>query len=140
MLKAVLDTNVLVSALIKPEGKPGQIVVQHTKFELVLSDDIVAEAREVLHRKHIQRRFHLADDEIEEFLGALRTFSTMIIGAPVENVIPNDPPDNLVLACAVGGEANYLVSGNEHILNLDNYRGIKMVKPAEFLRILEGIQ
>jgi putative PIN family toxin of toxin-antitoxin system len=140
MFRAVLDTNVLVSALIKPGGKPGQIVAQHTKFEVILSDDILVEARDVLHRKHIQKRFHLPDDEIEEFLGALRTFSTMIIGAPVENVIPNDPPDNLVLACAVGGEANYLVSGNEHILNLDNYRGIKMVKPAEFLRILEGIQ
>jgi len=57
----------------------------------------------------------------------------------VENIITEDPPDNIVLACAVQSNADYLVSGNLHFLNLKEYRNIKMVTPAQFLEILRAI-
>ena len=138
MIKAVLDTNVFVSALIVKHGKPAQILdfARRKQFTVLLSEEILAEAREVLHRKRIRKRFILSEDEVQSYLDGLRQTSVMIAGASVEDVIPNDPPDNLVLACAVGGEANYLVSGNEHFLALEKYRAIQMITPADFLQVL----
>ncbi len=138
MLRVVLDTNVIVSALIVKVGKPAQIVAyaRDGKFILMLSQDILREARGIFHRKHIQKRFHPSEEGIEEFLTALRDSGTLIPVQHIENVIPNDPPDNLVLACAVEGNADYLVSGNKHFLKLKQHRNIQMVTPAQFLEIL----
>jgi putative PIN family toxin of toxin-antitoxin system len=138
MIGAVLDTNILVSALIKPNGKPAQIIAHARagKFTLILSEDILTEARGVLHRKHIQKKYHPTPDAIRDFLDALRDLAELVADAPVENLIPNDPPDNLIVACAVGGQADYLVSGNAHLLDLKQHGKIQMVTPAQFLIIL----
>ncbi|MBI4674733.1 MAG: putative toxin-antitoxin system toxin component, PIN family [Chloroflexi bacterium] len=141
MSKVVLDTNILVSALIIKEGKPARIVMfaREGKFECVLSEEIIEEARTIFHRKHIQKRFHPSEEEIEEFLGALQDVSTFVSIQNVENVITADESDNVVLACAVEGGAEYLVSGDLHFLNLKSHRNVKMVTPAQFLEILKTI-
>ncbi len=140
MLKAVLDTNVLVSTLVVPVGKPAQIVTRayEQQFALLLSEEILQETRDALYRKHIQKRFHPTDQVIDGFLTRLRANGVLIQVQHVENIIPQDPPDNWVLACAVEGNANFLVSGNLHFLNLKRYRQIKMVTPAQFLEILQN--
>ncbi len=138
MIKAVLDTNVIVSALIVRHGKPAQIVERAgVKFHLLLSAAILAEAYEVLHRERIRIKFPISDEDIFWYLEVkLRHNATLVPPGSVENVIKNDPPDNLILACAVNGHADYLVSGNDHLLQLKEHRGIKMVSPAEFLNVL----
>jgi len=138
MPTAVLDTNILVSTLIVPIGKPAQIVMRayQQQFALLLSEEILQETRNALHRKHIQKRFHPTDQDIEGFLARLRANCALISIQHIENIIPQDPPDNVVLACAVGGQADYLVSGNLHLLDLKHHRGVKMVTPAQFLEIL----
>lgn len=69
----------------------------------------------------------------------LNEISTFVTVQNVENVITIDPPDNIVLACAVEGGADYLVSGDLHFLNLKEYRNVKMVTPAQFLEILKSL-
>src|SRR4051794_34300876 len=115
MIGSVLDTNVLVSALIAGLGKPAQIIsyAYAHKYQLILSEDILSETRAVLHRRHIQKRFHPSTAAIEEYLDRLRSISQMVVVGEVENVIAQDPPDNLILACASEGGAAYLVSGND---------------------------
>jgi len=76
------------------------------------------------------------DEGIEEFLASLEGICQLVSVQHVENIVPNDPPDNLVLACAVEGKVDYLVSGNLHLLDLEQHRGIKIVTPAQFLEIL----
>lgn len=141
MTRAVLDTNVLVSALIVTYGKPAQIIgyASEGKFVLVISKEIIRETDVSLHRKHIQKRFHPSDDVIEAFLNKLRALGQFVEIRDLENVVPEDPPDNVIFACAVEGNAEYLVSGNRHLLKLDGYRGIKMVTPAHFLEILKRL-
>jgi putative PIN family toxin of toxin-antitoxin system len=141
MIKAVLDTNVVVSALIVRYGKPAQIVAYANarKFQLMLSDYILEETREVLQRRHIQKRFHPAKTDIDRFLEKLSAASLIVSVTNVEIVIPNDPPDNRVLACAVEGGADYLVSGNDHLLDLSEHRGVQVVSPARFLEILDSL-
>ena len=140
MTKAVVDTNILVSALIKPEGKPAQILQQVGKFELLFSADILDEAREVLNRKRLRKKYHHTAQDVNTFLDAkLRRAGTLVIVEHVENVIKNDPPDNLVLACAAEGHAQYLVSGNAHLLDLVSYQKVEIVTPARFLEILKTV-
>ena len=140
MIKAVLDTNVLVSAFIIKQGKPAQIVSRAyvQDFSLLLSEAILRETQIALHYKHIQKRFHPTEQAIEKFLFRLRTGGILLSVRNIENIISNDPPDNLVLACAVEGGADYLVSGNKHLLNLKQHRGVKIVTPAQFLEILKS--
>ena len=141
MIKAVLDTNVLVSAVIKPQGKPAQIVDRLAGFELLLSNEILEETHVALHYKHIQKRFHPPEEELDMFLAHLRKWATIVkvSGEQVENLIPHDPPDNWVLACAALGGADYLVSGNDHLVVLQQYRGVQIIRPAAFLEILKQV-
>lgn len=138
MIKAALDTNMIVSALIMRQGKPAQIVAsaREGKFALFLSEDIFREANVAFHRAHIQKRFHPTDEGIQEFLSALRGICQLVSVQHVENIVTNDPPDNLVLAGAVEGDADYLVSGNLHLLNLKQHRRVTIVTPNQFLEIL----
>lgn len=140
MIKAVLDTNVLVSAMLRPLGKPAQIIDQQpSRFELFLSESILDETWEVLQRKRIQKKDPITKQAIEAFFVRLRNASIMVIVVAVENIITEDPPDNVVLACAVQSNADYLVSGNLHFLNLKEHRNVKMVTPAQFLEILKTL-
>lgn len=140
MIRAVLDTNVLVSALLRPLGKPSQILeLQPVTFELVLSEEILAETQGVLSRKRIQKKDPITDQAIKGFMIRLRTASILVIVHNIENVITKDPPDKVVLACAVESGSDYLVSGNLHFLDLRQYRNVKMVTPAEFLEILVAL-
>ncbi len=140
MIKAVLDTNVLVSAILRPFGKPAQILEQQpSRFELFLLQEILAETLGVLQRKRIQKKDPLTPQIIEAFILRLRTASIIVIVQNVENVITTDPPDNVVLACAVQSNADYLVSGNLHFINLKEHRSVKMVTPAQFLEILKSL-
>lgn len=141
MIRATLDTNVLVSAFLIKHGKPAQILnyARARQFQLVLSEDIFAETHRALNYKHIQKRFHPTAQEIDEFIERVRSVNTLVHVARIENVIPRDPPDNRVLACALEGAVNYLVSGNDHLLVLHTYHKIQIVTPARFLEILGSI-
>lgn len=141
MPKAVLDSNIIVSALIVPHGKPAQIILyaKQGKFTCILSAEILQEVRGILTRRHIQKKYHPTEEAIEKLLSVLQELSVMISVQNIENVIPNDPPDNIVLACAVEGNADYLVSGNLYFINLKEYRNVKMVTPAQFLETLKSL-
>ncbi|GAC1533612.1 MAG: putative toxin-antitoxin system toxin component, PIN family [Herpetosiphon sp.] len=137
MNKVVLDTNVLVSALIKKEGTPARILRHLDDFVLVTADDLLAELEDVLHRRHIQQKYHLTDADIQEYLARLRAASTLVqLHSQVDVVI--DPDDNMFVACAADGGAAYIVSGDPHLLDLHAYEGIQILTPIAFLSLLEG--
>ena len=141
MLKAVLDTNVLVSGLIKRwrGGIPDQIIRQADKFQLCLSEEILEDTHRVLHYPRIQKKYHLSEERIEEYLNDLRSIIFFVKDVPFLDVIKDDPDDNMVLACAVKANADYIVSGDPHLKKLEQYRGIKIVSPRKFLKILEEL-
>ncbi len=144
-MRAVLDTNVLVSAAIRKDGNPDQIVrLAGRKFELLTSKYILTEVTQVLARKHIQAKYLsylMAQDRrlLEQNLRAIA--KTVMVKAKtttrLRGAVPDDPEDEPVLACAVEGEANYLVTGDPHLLALQTFGGIKIVTPAQFLEVLE---
>lgn len=135
-MKVVLDTNILVSALISPKGVPAQLLQHEQAFQLVSSEEILAELERVLHYDRIQRRYGLDEELIQGYLATIRATSEVVtVTNPVQGV-STDPDDDKFLACAVVGQADHIVSGDPHLTDLESYQGISILKPRQFLDLL----
>ena len=135
-MRAVLDTNVFISALIVKVGKPAQILHQVGEFELLTSEEILAETERGLHYERIQRRYHLTEEDIQSFIAHLRAVAKMVQVQSKVEVIKEDPDDNKFLACGPDGGARYIVSGDPHLKELKEYQGVKIMPPAQFLELI----
>lgn len=132
-MRVVIDTNVWVSALINPNGTPAKIIQHPTVFDLLTSLAILAELARVLHYDRIKKRYQLDDAVIDDYLRAVRLDSLMIDVTQQVSAVERDPDDNMVLACAVQGQADYVVSGDPHLVDMANYEGIPILTPSAFL-------
>ena len=132
--RVVLDTNVYYSALHTPGSRLEALIeagVRERKYHLIASPFILHELYEKL---------------IEEFLWeetrALVVVKKIVRAAELVNpktvpaVIDDDPDDNHILAAALAGHADLLVSGDRHLLSLKEYKDIPIVRPLDFLRTL----
>jgi len=141
-IKAVLDTNVIVSGIISPKGAPRKILelAIDGKFKVLSSPSINKEVLMVLCRKSIYSKYNLT----EEIINAISDFlyETTILTDETYNlqIIKEDPQDNIFINCAVEGKANYIVTGDKHLLSLKNYSKIEIVSPTRFLQILKEIK
>lgn len=140
MLKAVIDTNVVLSGSVARSGSPFEILEawRRRDFVLLIRDDIIAEIVRVLARPYYRDKRGVTPEIISKIERALRAEASQTKSGPVPEVILEDPDDDKFLACAVEGGANYIVSGDHHFLDLGSYEGIPIVRPATFLQILRG--
>lgn len=137
-MKAVIDTNVVVSWLISPTGTPARVfdLLHQAAFQVVISPTILAEYRRVLLYERIVRQHRLTVNEIDDRLEELRELGVVVEPQDRLYVIPEDPSDNKFLECAVEGEADYIVSGDRHLLRLGRYQGIEILPPAAFVMVV----
>jgi putative PIN family toxin of toxin-antitoxin system len=139
MLKAVLNTNVLVSALLSSEGIPNQVLRQAKRtYQLFISQEILDEARDTLLKPRIQRKIMLPEDKIQVFLSSIQRVAIVVENLPSLQIIEDDPGDNVILACALKAQVDYLVSGDAHLRKLGSYKKTQIVSPVESLSILRG--
>jgi putative PIN family toxin of toxin-antitoxin system len=138
--KAVLDTNVLVSGLLRGHSPPSQVVDAWIDgcFTLATSLYQVEEVNHVLSYPRIARRIRLNDAELEMILAALLVRAEIVPGRLQLPGVTRDPKDDAIVACAVEGGADYLVSGDQDLLVLDVYEGIQLVTPRQFLELLNN--
>jgi len=120
LLLAVLDTNVLVSALILPGSLPARLLrcALAREFVLVLSESILQELAAA-------------------FEAVLRDVALLVPGAVRVEAVPGDADDNHVVACAMEGRAEFIVSGDEHLRSLGQYQSVRIVSPAQFAAALD---
>ncbi len=136
-LRVVVDTNVLISAMLFPQSKPGQVlksVVVHGR--LLVSRDAMSELNDVLRRPKFDR-FATAEQRLE-FVAALIDESELI---DVHTTLMEcrDPKDNKFLELAVDGAADVVVSGDSDLRILSPFRGIPIVSPEMFLTDLSQL-
>jgi putative PIN family toxin of toxin-antitoxin system len=136
-MKVVIDTNVWVSALINPNGTPARIINHPAAFDLLTSTAILTELERVLHYDRIQKRYQLTDEMISAYLLTVRLDSELVEVTQQVNAVERDPDDNRVLACAVQAGADYVVSGDPHLVDLAAYQGIPILTPSAFFAVLE---
>jgi len=129
----VFDANVVVSALLFSDSVPGQALARAlTSGRLLISSNLVGELANVLAREKFDR--YIVRDERDRFLEALVRDSELV--EAMERVhVCRDPEDNHVLELAVNGDAGIVVTGDRDLLVLDPFRGVRIVTPAEFLKL-----
>ena len=136
MLRVVIDTNVIISGILSHKGAPAELLNawRERRFLLLSSSAIVAEVRAVVQYPHIRDKYQLSDDEIEQTMTLLEHEALLVAGdADVAGSVPDDPEDEMFLACALDGQADVIVSGDHHLLDLDSYQDIPIITARQFL-------
>jgi uncharacterized protein len=135
-LRVVLDTNILVSALIFPGGAPElvyRLALEH-RIELISSRSLLAELGSVLGSK-----FGWEPTRVEQAVGQLTRIATLVEPTATIAEITADPADNRVLEAASTGQVTVIVSGDRHLLGLGTWREVPIQRPADFLETLSGL-
>ncbi len=137
-MRIVLDANVLISGLISPQGSPARILNlwKQERFDLVISEPILEELERVIHYPRIQERYRLPEECIEQFLELIAGEAILVKPSSEISVIEADPADNRYLECAVVGDASYIISGDKHLLEVEEHQGIAILEPTGFLAVV----
>ena len=130
-MRVVIDTNVLISAIFWT-GKPKQLLnrVRHEVITFVTSNDLLNELKEILIRR--DKPFHVSDNEADQVVEKMRGLAE-IVKVHSRITVCHDEMDNKVLACAVDGKAEYIISGDIHLLGLGSFKSIRIMAVSDFL-------
>lgn len=136
MRRAVFDTTVLISAFVsKDEGLCHELLAlaRDGTFELVLSSAIILETwRKLLSAEHIRARYRYSDERVHRFCrGLLRIADVLRSTEPLSGVV-RDPNDDIIVACAIDGRADTIVSRDKDLLSLGVFRGVVIISPEAF--------
>jgi len=137
-MKVVLDTNVWLSALFW-EGEASKIIeiANNKKIDIILSKDILSEIIDVLNKEaKFQKFIEERKQDIEELIRFIIDISSLIETKSKLDIIKEHPADNIILEAALDGKAELILSYNKHILNMLEFRSIKIMTPTEFLKII----
>ncbi len=132
MLRVVIDTNVVVSAIVWG-GKPRELVLklleQHT---VILSPQMLAELNDVISRD----KFGVKTFQVKRFLTDLTNKSKIVNSVGLFKIIVEDPDDNNILNAAYSGKADYIVTGDKHLLALEKFKRTKIITVNKMLEII----
>jgi len=141
-MRVVVDTNVVVSRYLAPRGAPS-LVFEHWRLEhfvFLVSEAILQEYERVLKYERIRSRHKMSDEEVAEVIEGFYEFAVLVPIGPEDRfaVVKDDPADDKFLECAAAGGAECIVTGDEHLLALEQYHGIQILSPAAFLAVLSS--
>jgi len=130
-VKAVPDTNVIISSIFW-RGPPYRVMKHGFEREYIIltSPEIIDE---VIDR--LKYKFNLPENRIHDLIGILIAFSLVVEPSRRINAVEDDPDDNKIIECAVEGNADYIVSGDKHLLNVEKFEYVEIVTPKEFIEL-----
>lgn len=137
--RVVVDTNVLVSGLLGIKNSPSSRIltaIRNQQIILVISPVILEEVVDVINRERIVKLTKMRDEERKEFIDELIERSEVTAGKQMSKIVGRDVKDDKFLACACEAKADYIVTGDEDLLTLREYEGIKIIKPREFIKLI----
>lgn len=142
MTRVVLDTNLVISAILSPEGKPAAILrmVLNGELDFVLSPALVEEISLVLNYDKIRRllaKHSITPQKIKATLRKIVKTAIVVSGKTKVHRIDKDPSDNMLLSCAIEGKADFIISGDHHLTDLISFEGIHIVNPDVFLKFMK---
>ncbi len=136
LIRIVADTNILISSIFW-RGNPYKILIKCLKGEikLIVSKEILEEVERILLR---EKKFKLTKMDVSLHIQILLSISELVKPYEKIKIVKKDSTDNIFLECAVEGKAEYIVSGDTHLLELKEFRGIRIVTAKEMVVILES--
>ena len=138
MVYVVLDTNIFVSGVISPDSPPAQLLKhwQSGLLTVVSCQRAIDELDDVLQRPHLREKYKISSAKREALLSVIREGVVLVSGESIKGVVTADPKDDMFIACAVEGQAKYIISGDKHLRQLRRYQSSRVVEPAYFLNVL----
>jgi putative PIN family toxin of toxin-antitoxin system len=136
-MRVVIDTGVLVSGLIRPQGTTREVLLalRDGKFTVLYSNATIMEIIDVLGRDKFRLKYHILTDDISALINLIRLRGEVVI--PKQRVADcRDPKDDKFLDIALAGDADCLVSGDLDLVSMNPYRSVPIITPAEFLAII----
>jgi len=134
--QVVLDTNVLISAILYG-GKPRAILdaALSGSIEVFVSEAIIQEFQAVL----LRPRFGLTVQFVHNVVAELTSLAEWVTPEQHHQVVIEDPSDNLILDCAVAAKAQYLVTGDAHLIGLQRFQEVAIITPQHFIEVLQSV-
>ena len=128
----VFDTNILISALFSQTGSPFRALAlaKIGQIESVTCQEIIDEFAEKLLLK-----FKFSEDKAQSAVDEVLSFSRMVEISGTLKAVPNDPDDDMIIECAVVGNASHIVTGDKHLLSLVKYQDIAIAKATDFVNL-----
>ncbi len=139
MLRVVLDANQFVSSLLVKVGLPAQVLEawRAGAYQLIVSPAIMEEVEHTLGYERIRRKYNISQAAVQHLIQELANSALVVAGlSDVAGAVSEDPDDEIVLACAVDGGADLIVSGDHHLLDLGSYREIPILSTRAFVEQL----
>ena len=136
-MRVVADTNTIVSGLMW-YGAPRQVLdaARNSKIELFTSPVLLAELEDVLCREKFFQRLEKINRKPHDLVIGYPSLAMIVSPETISPVILADPDDDSVLACAIAADAKIIVSGDSHLLELKEYRGIQILSPKELITMI----
>ncbi len=137
MLKLVLDTNTLISAFFW-DGNEYKLFkkIEERKAVIFITYEILEEVEKVLRRPKFLKVLNLTKQRIDQIIQKIISVSHVIIGSKLKINVCRDPEDNKFLECAELAKADYIVSGDEDLLSMKQYKNIKIIKSSDILKLI----
>jgi uncharacterized protein len=139
MIRVVLDTNQIVSAILNPKGL-GDVILMSSglkgdqKYELLVSEEILIEIKRVLNYPRIKKLHGWSEERIDLFLNLLKKHAHVVATLPPhDKVVLPDPGDDKFFYAALQAGALYIVSRDNHLLTIKEYKGVRVLKPEVFI-------
>lgn len=138
MIRATLDVNVLASGFPAETGPPAALIDAWTAlaYEMIISEHILEGLERTWRKPYYQRSF--TAEQVHDSLTVLRTEATLVMPVSTVQGIAEDTEDDLVLATAVAGQAQYLVTGDRYLQRIGAYQDVTILSPRQFLAALEA--
>jgi len=135
-MKAVLDTNVLISAVIST-GTSHEVLVEgfEGSYTVIVSPETIQEFEDTLLK--YPDKFGMSQEEVKKERDTVEYFAEFVTPETEIDVVEEDGSDNMFLEAAVSADVEYVVSGDPHLLEINEYRGIEILPPDEFLERLD---
>ena len=138
MIRAVLDTNILISGILTPQGNPGKLIKKwkNNQFILITSEPIIKELVRVTNYPKITKAKPNIGQQTEQLIDLIFKYAIVTLGKLDINLVPDDPTDNKFVAAAIEGAGNYLISGDKHLKKLSQFHHTKVITPKDFISLL----
>ncbi len=133
-MRAVIDTGVFVSALIRKQGTTGDVLraLRDGRFTVIYTTDIMVEIIDVLGREKFRAKYHIEPDDITALVNLIRLRGELV--TPTRKVTAcRDPKDDKFLEAAFATAVDCIVSGDADLLDMSPFEGSPILRPAEFL-------
>jgi putative PIN family toxin of toxin-antitoxin system len=136
-MRVVVDTNILISAVIKPTSAVGPVLIalRNGRYTILYAQPLLTELVDVINRPRIRNKYGLTDEDIRTVIALILLRGEAVV--PQEKITAcRDPKDDKFLEVAVAGDADLIVSGDDDLLVLNPFRDIAIVTPRAFLQML----